>query len=228
MTQTARSAIALRRTADALFRGSAARSVMLRIPAARDPRRSSRAARPGDAAVSGYPAITGRSFETLPHKLAEGKARAAISSSLRAPWKRSPARREFASADALFASAFGVLVDDALLTITAATELEAGGAVYAYRLALREAIRNAHKRGRIICYGRGYMYMQRAKDTFYIAMRDRIASLESRTYRTAAGRPQARCAGGGKRACRGVSTGKCVSTSVDCSVSRIPPVRCHW
>ena len=45
----------------------------------------------------------------------------------------------FSSASVLFASAFGVLVDDALLTVVSATEMEAGGVVCGYRLLLREA-----------------------------------------------------------------------------------------
>jgi hypothetical protein len=46
----------------------------------------------------------------------------------------------FSSANAMFSDAFGVLVDDALLAIVSATELEAGGAICAYRLLLREPV----------------------------------------------------------------------------------------
>ncbi|MDE1176726.1 MAG: hypothetical protein PW789_08960 [Edaphobacter sp.] len=47
---------------------------------------------------------------------------------------------QFDSADALFASAFGVLVDQTLLSITAVDAVQAGGIACGYRLALREPI----------------------------------------------------------------------------------------
>ncbi|WP_263366937.1 hypothetical protein [Edaphobacter bradus] len=47
----------------------------------------------------------------------------------------------FASASAMFAAAFGVLVDEALLVIASLSEIEAGGAVCGYRLVLREAVK---------------------------------------------------------------------------------------
>jgi hypothetical protein len=50
---------------------------------------------------------------------------------------------QYASAAELFATAFGILLDDALLAITSATELEAGGQLYGYRLGLRETAANA-------------------------------------------------------------------------------------
>ncbi len=43
----------------------------------------------------------------------------------------------FASAEALFAVAFGVLIEDVLYEITSATTSEIGGAPYLYRLMLR-------------------------------------------------------------------------------------------
>ncbi|RZU41829.1 hypothetical protein [Edaphobacter modestus] len=142
MTQTARSPIALRRAADALFSSAGARSVMLRIPAPAipgDPAEQLGLATPQFQDIQLSPVV----FRNAATQSAEGKAlrRDLIVSASAVESLTGSAK--FASADALFASAFGVLVDDALLTITAATELEAGGAVYAYRLALREAIQNA-------------------------------------------------------------------------------------
>jgi hypothetical protein len=46
----------------------------------------------------------------------------------------------FGAASQMFASAFGVLVDDELLTIVSVSEFEAGGAICAYRLQLREPV----------------------------------------------------------------------------------------
>ena len=46
----------------------------------------------------------------------------------------------FASASAMFASAFGVLVDEALLTIVSFSEIEAGGVICGYRLLLCEPV----------------------------------------------------------------------------------------
>jgi hypothetical protein len=46
----------------------------------------------------------------------------------------------FASADALFATAFGILIDDTLLSIVSAKEIEAGGVPCGYRLTLREPV----------------------------------------------------------------------------------------
>lgn len=141
MTQTARSAFALRRAADALC-SSGARSVMLRVPAP---------AIPGDSAEQlGLATPQFQDFQLSPVVFRNSVAQAAEDKARRRDLIVSASSvesltgsAELASADALFASAFGVLIDDALLTITAATELEAGGVVYAYRLSLREAIQNA-------------------------------------------------------------------------------------
>ena len=46
--------------------------------------------------------------------------------------------RDFGSADALFASACGVVIDNMLLTITGAREIEAGGAACGHILTLRQ------------------------------------------------------------------------------------------
>jgi hypothetical protein len=46
----------------------------------------------------------------------------------------------YSAADVLFAVAYGVLVDDALLEVVSVTEQEAGGVPYMYRLTLREPV----------------------------------------------------------------------------------------
>ena len=46
----------------------------------------------------------------------------------------------YSAADVLFAGAYGVLVDDALLEVVSVTEQEAGGVPYMYRLTLREPL----------------------------------------------------------------------------------------
>jgi hypothetical protein len=43
----------------------------------------------------------------------------------------------YSASDVLFAGAYGVLVDDALLEVVSVTEQEAGGVPYVYRLTLR-------------------------------------------------------------------------------------------
>ena len=46
----------------------------------------------------------------------------------------------YSAAGVLFAEAFGVLVDDVLMTVESVTESEIGGAPYVYRLMLRAPI----------------------------------------------------------------------------------------
>ena len=132
-----RSSEAARRALDTLLRNAGSRTVMLRIPA---------------------PAIAGDNAEQLglaPPQFQDVELTPAVfrtASSQRA--KDGSTQRElllsattvealtgshnFASANALFASAFGILVDDTLLNIVSTEEIEAGGAVCGYRLLLRE------------------------------------------------------------------------------------------
>jgi hypothetical protein len=131
-----------RRAADALLYGSGARSVLLRIPVNAVP------ADPAEQLGLAVPlfqdiALTPTIFRTAAAKLAEGKAniRDVIVSATAV--EALTGSHGYASAKSLFASSFGVLVDDALLTITGVTELEAGGQVYAYRLELRETLASA-------------------------------------------------------------------------------------
>lgn len=138
----AQTMMAVRRMADALLNNSGARLVKLRIPASAtggDVDEQLGLAAPLFQDLELSPAV----FRNAAAKSASGKpgrrelivsagAVQAMTSSL-----------EFGSAEALFTSAFGVMVDEVLLTIESSTELEAGGTVYAYRLTLREPVRMA-------------------------------------------------------------------------------------
>jgi hypothetical protein len=142
MTQATRDAVAFRRAADTLLFASGARSVLLRIPApaiAGDPGEQLGLTSPQFQDVELSPIV----FRTATSDGGEGKAghRELIASATAV--QALTGSREFASANALFASAFGVLVDDVQLAIVGITDLEAGGLVYAYRLTLREPIEDA-------------------------------------------------------------------------------------
>lgn len=138
MAITSANAASLQRAADALLYGSGARSVQLRIPAPAvpaDPAEQLGLAVPQFQDVDLAPVV----FRNSAARLVEGQAgrRDLIVSATAV--EALTGSHGFASADALFATAFGVLVDGALLAIVGMTELEAGGRIYAYRLALREA-----------------------------------------------------------------------------------------
>lgn len=142
MPQSSQHEIALRRVADALLLGSGSRAVKLRLPASAvpaDPTEQLGLAVPQFQDVELSPVI----FRNTSAKVAEEKAaRRELIVSATAVQALTSATG-LGSAEALFASVFGVLVDDRLLTIVTAAEMEAGGAVFAYRLALREPIANA-------------------------------------------------------------------------------------
>ena len=124
------------RAADVLLRGVGGWSVKLRIPApaaAGDETEQLGLATPGFQDVVLAPVA----FRKTRGTMAEGKA---------ARWEllvSATAVQElvgslaYSSASVLFAVAFGVLVDGALLEIESATESEAGGRAYVYRLLLR-------------------------------------------------------------------------------------------
>jgi len=142
MAQILQDQIAFRRVADALLLSSGGRTVKLRVPASAvpaDPAEQLGLAVPQFQDVELSPAI----FRNTSPKIAEGKAAQRdliVSASV---VEALTASTSFGSAEALFASAFGVLVDDRLLSIVSATEMQTGGAIFAYRLALREPIANA-------------------------------------------------------------------------------------
>ncbi len=131
--------VTVKKVTDVLLRAANGRAVKLRLPAP---------AVPGSAAEQlGLAVPEFQDVELAPVVFRKTRAKVAADK---------PAQREMlvsatavialvansgiASASALFASAFGVLVDDALLTITSFSEMEAGGAICSYRLLLREPV----------------------------------------------------------------------------------------
>lgn len=129
------------RAADALLRGAGGRSVLLRMPAPagaddineqlglavpqfQDVELAPAVLRPPRAAAAGKPATQ--------ELLVSASAIAALLGSL-----------GFGAAEAMFAAAFGVLIDGVLLTIESAATMEASGTAYLYRLILRQPIAEA-------------------------------------------------------------------------------------
>jgi len=133
------SAEGARRAFDTLLRNSCGRSVMLRIPAP---------ATPGDATEQlGLAVPQFQDVELTPVVFRRTSARATAGKASERDLLVSAtsvqaltSSHNYGSAADLFASAFGVLVDDVLLAIASANELEAGGQVCGYRLALRETV----------------------------------------------------------------------------------------
>ena len=141
MPNLAGNAEAARRAMDALLRGSSARSVMLRIPApaiAGDATEQLGLATPQFQDVE----LTPVAFRAIAANTADGRAARRDLLVSATAVEALTGSQNFATATDLFASAFGVLVDDALLAIASATEIEAGGHICGYRLTLRETASN--------------------------------------------------------------------------------------
>ena len=127
------------RAADALLRGTGGRMVILRLPAP---------ATAGDAEQLGLAVPEFQDIELAPvvmrsspgvqgkaprrELLVSATAVAALAGSL-----------GYGAAEALFAAAFGVLVDGVLLAIESATADESDGSAYLYRLFLRTPLTQA-------------------------------------------------------------------------------------
>jgi hypothetical protein len=137
MPTVSTSAEGARRAFDTLLRNSRSGSVMLRIPAP---------AAPGDATEQlGLAVPRFQDIELTPVVFRKTNAATAVGKTAQRELLVSATAvqalsgsHDYGSAAALFASAFGVLVDDALLAIVSASELEAGGQVCGYRMTLRE------------------------------------------------------------------------------------------
>jgi hypothetical protein len=124
------------RAADALLRGVGGRTVLLRMPAP---------ASAGDVAEQlGLETPQFQDVELAP--VAFRKARATVAEGKAAKWELMVSATAveslvgslgYAAADVLLATAFGVLVDGVLMTVESATESEANGAPYLYRVMLR-------------------------------------------------------------------------------------------
>jgi len=124
--------------ADTLLRSTSSRSVLLRIPApaiAGDTAEQLGLAVPQFQDVELSPVI----FRTAAARTAPGNAARRDLLVSASAVEKLTGSQDFASVAALFASAFGVLVDQSLLAIASATELEAGGTICGYRLELRES-----------------------------------------------------------------------------------------
>jgi hypothetical protein len=123
------------RAADVLLRAMGGRSVILRMPAPAVP-----------ADVTEQLGIAVPMFQDLPlAPVVFRKARAIVASGKAARWELVVSATAvativgslaYASASVLFATAFGVLSDDELLEIESATEEQAFGRPYVYRLVL--------------------------------------------------------------------------------------------
>ena len=137
MPNLSRSTEGARRAFDTLLRNAAARSVMLRIPApaiAGDTAEQLGLATPQFQDVELTPVV----FHNTAAKTTSGKATQRDLLISATAVEALTGSQNLASVRELFDSAFGVLIDDALLTIVSANELEAGGQVCGYRIALRE------------------------------------------------------------------------------------------
>jgi len=123
------------RAADVLLRALGGRSVMLRMPAPAVP-----------ADVTEQLGIAVPAFQDLPlAPVAYRKARAIVAIGKAARWELLVSANAvealvgslaYSSASVLFATAYGILSDDELLEIESATEEQAFGLPYVYRLVL--------------------------------------------------------------------------------------------
>jgi hypothetical protein len=137
MPTVSSSAESARRAFDTLLRNNRSGSVMLRIPAP---------AAPGDATEQlGLAVPRFQDVELSPVVFRKTSATTAAGKDAQRDLLISATAvqalsgsHHYGSAAALFASAFGVLVDDALLAIVSATELEVGGQICGYCLTVRE------------------------------------------------------------------------------------------
>ena len=137
-TSTDRNAQATRRAVDTLLRNARSRSVMLRIPApatAGDNTEQLGLATPQFQDVALTPAVFRTASAQAMKNGVESRELLVSATAVEAL----TGGQGFASANALFASAFGVLIDETMLAIAAISEIEAGGQVCGYRLTLREA-----------------------------------------------------------------------------------------
>ncbi|MBS1800025.1 MAG: hypothetical protein JSS95_09395 [Acidobacteria bacterium] len=141
MIDSQRNAEAARRALDTLLRNARPRSVMLRTPApaiAGDNTEQLGLATPQFQDIELTPAV----FRTASDRPAKNGARQRELLLSATTIEALTGSGSFAAADALFATAFGILVDDTLLAILSVEEIEAGGTVCGYRLTLSEATKN--------------------------------------------------------------------------------------
>ena len=131
MADLVRASGATVRAADALLRGVGGRVVKLRLPGP---------AVPADAAEQlGLAAPVFQDVELGPVVLFAGKIGTRVMLVSASAVSRVVGSLAYSAAEVLFAGAYGVLVDDALLEVVSMTEQEAGGVPYMYRVVLRLA-----------------------------------------------------------------------------------------
>lgn len=138
MADFTRNAEAARRAIDTLLRNARARSVMLRIPApaiAGDITEQLGLTTPQFQDVELNPAV----FRTASTQVTKAGAMERDLFVSATTVQALTGSQNFASANALFATAFGILIDETLTEILSVSEIEAGGQVCGYRLLLREA-----------------------------------------------------------------------------------------
>jgi hypothetical protein len=117
------------RAADVLLRGVGGRVVKLRLPAP---------AVPGDATEQlGLAVPEFQDVELGPVVLFVGKTGTKVMLVSASAVSGVVGSLGYSAANVLFAGAYGVLVDDALLEVVSVTEQEAAGTPYMYRLVLR-------------------------------------------------------------------------------------------
>src|ERR1700720_1997495 len=124
------------RTAEVLLRSCGGRSVFLRMPAlasSGDTTEQLGLAVPAFQDVALEPVVFRKARATL----ANGKAAKSELFVSATAVNALVGSMGYSAANVLFATAFGVLIDDVLMEIESASESEVGGATYVYRLVLR-------------------------------------------------------------------------------------------
>ena len=128
--------IIAQRAADVLLRCGGGRSVLLRMPApasSGDTTEQLGLAVPSFQDVALEPVVFRKARATI----ADGKAATSELMVSATAVNALVGSMCYSAANVLFATAFGVLIDEVLMEIESATESEVGGATYVYRLVLR-------------------------------------------------------------------------------------------
>jgi hypothetical protein len=128
--------IVAQRAADVLLRCGGGRTVLLRLPApasAGDTTEQLGLSVPSFQDVALEPVVFRKARATM----ADGKAAKSELMVSATAVNAVVGSLGYSAANVLFATAFGVLIDEVLMEIVSATESEVGGATYVYRLVLR-------------------------------------------------------------------------------------------
>jgi hypothetical protein len=139
MADLLRDSGAAARAANVLLRGVGGRSVLLRMPApasAGDVTEQLGLATPEFQDIELAPVV----FRSARAKVAEAKATRWELLVSGTAVRMLVGSLGYGAAEALFAAAFGVLIDGVLMTVESATAAEASGTAYLYRLVLRAPV----------------------------------------------------------------------------------------